>query len=315
MNEIMSKILITDHVHPLLKKGLEKLGFEVHYEPDILRPLVLNHIEKYTGLIINSRMYVDRDMLDRGVNLKFIGRLGSGLEIIDLEYAKERGVHVHNSPEGNCNAVAEHALGMLLALANNLHVADREVRNFQWNREKNRGWELRGKTIGIIGFGHTGSHFARVLKGLDVNILAYDKYKNNYAENEPAVTEVELDFLIQGSDIISLHVPLNESTQYLVSKMFLQKCKDGVVLINTSRGPVVDTKALLDALDRKKVLGACMDVFENEKTSTWTPDEKRLYDRLYDKDNVILSPHIAGWTSESKEKLAKVLLDKISCSI
>jgi len=314
MNETMAKVLITDDVHPLLLEGLKNLDFDIHYDPSISRDWVLQHIQEYTGIIINSRMYMDEEMIENGSQLNFIGRLGSGLEIIDQECAKKNQVKVYNSPEGNCNAVAEHALGMILALANQLLKADRQVRNLTWDREANRGWELKGKTIGIIGYGHTGSSFARVLSGLGVHVLAYDLYKTDYAEKDDHVQEVTLDYLQQGSDIISLHVPLNDSTHHLVSKSFLQKCKDDLVLINTSRGPVVNTYDLIDALDQGKLKGACLDVFENEKISTWTPTEKRLYTRLYENDNVILSPHVAGWTKESKEKLAKVLMDKISCS-
>ena len=234
------------------------------------------------------------------------------MEIIDLNYAEAKGIHVVNSPGGNCNAVGEHALGMLLALANNLVTSDQEVRSMIWEREKNRGWELDGRVVGIIGFGHTGSHFAKKLKGFDVSILAYDKYKINYAEGWDMVKETTLEEVIEGSDIISLHVPLTVDTKHLVSKTFLRQCKKGCVLINTSRGQVVDTLALVEALEHGWLRGACLDVFENEKPNTWSKEEHSLYQRLYDRSNVVLSPHVAGWTVESKKKLSQILVQKIS---
>jgi D-3-phosphoglycerate dehydrogenase len=306
------KVLITDHTHDILEKGLRDLGMVIDYLPEIPRDEVKKVIKDYTGIVINTRMYMDKEMMDLGADLKFIARLGSGLEIIDLDYARAKGIHVVNSPGGNCNAVGEHALGMLLALANNLVASDREVRSRIWEREKNRGWEIDGRTVGVIGFGHTGSHFARKLRGFDVRILAYDKYKKDYANDWPMVSESSLDEVIEGSDIISLHVPLTEDTKHLVSKTFLGQCKKGCVLINTSRGQVVDTLALVEALERGWLSGACLDVFENEKPSTWSKEEHSLYQRLYDRSNVVLSPHVAGWTVESKKKLSQILVQKIS---
>jgi D-3-phosphoglycerate dehydrogenase len=306
------KVLITDHTHDILEKGFQELGMVVDYLPEIPRDEVKKVIKDYTGIVINTRMYMDKEMMDLGTDLKFIARLGSGLEIIDLDYARAKGIHVVNSPGGNCNAVGEHALGMLLALANNLVASDREVRSLIWEREKNRGWAIDGRTVGIIGFGHTGSHFARKLRGFDVRILAYDKYKKNYTKDWPMVSESSLDEVIEGSDIISLHVPLTEDTKHLVSKTFLRQCKKGCVLINTSRGQVVDTLALVEALEHGWLSGACLDVFENEKPSTWSKEEHSLYQRLYDRSNVVLSPHVAGWTVESKKKLSQILVQKIS---
>ncbi len=306
------KVWITDGVHPLMFEGLEKLGFEYDYEPAITLEEVHLRISSYEGLIINSKIIVDPSLLDKAEKLVFIARLGSGLEIIDLEYAKRKGIHIINSPEGNRNAVAEHALGMLLNLANNMNRSDQEVRKRDWNREKNRGFELFGKTIGLIGFGHTGSTFAKRLMGMEMNILANDKYKTDYTLRFfPFVRKTSVEEIRKQADIISFHLPLTPETQHYCNADFIEKCKDGVIIINTSRGNVVDTQALINALNSHKVGGACLDVFENEKPNTFSQKEKEMYKELYAFDNVILSPHIAGWTHESKMKLSRVILEKL----
>lgn len=307
----MKQVLITDDCHPLLTDGLIRRGYTCHYRPEITLDETLRIIHPYEGLIINSKIIVDRIFLDKAENLRFVGRLGSGMEIVDREYAATKGVAVLSSPEGNRNAVAEQALGMLLALANNLIRADREVRQNVWRREANRGFELSGKTVGIIGFGHTGSQFARKLAGMDMQVLAYDKYKTRYAGDLPWVRETSPDELIQQADIISLHLPLTEETKHIVDKTFIERCKPGVILLNTARGSCVKTADLVDALESGRVGGACLDVFENEKPATYSEAERRLYARLHQLDNVVLSPHIAGWTHESKRRLAEVLLEKI----
>ncbi len=307
----MKKVLITDGVHPLLIEGFEKEGFTCDYQTTITLEEVHQIVADYEGLIINSKIIVDKRMLDNGLRLKFIGRLGSGMEIIDQEYAKEKGVHVFSAPEGNQNAVAEHALGMLLALANNFLQADAEVRAKDWNREKNRGFEIMGKTIGLIGFGHTGSSFAKKLEGCGVKVLAYDKYKTDYTEGFSYVEQSTTEKIVHDADIISLHLPLTKETHHIIDDQFLEKCKNGVILINTSRGKCIKTESLLKGLTSGKIGGACLDVFENEKTATFSEIEHRNYDQLYTFKNVILSPHVAGWTHESKERLSSVLLSKI----
>ncbi len=307
----MKQVLITDDCHPLLTDGLTRRGYVCHYRPEITLDDTLRIIHPYEGLIINSKIIVDRVFLDKAENLRFVGRLGSGMEIVDRDYAAAKGVAVLGSPEGNRNAVAEQALGMLLALANNLIRADREVRQNVWRREANRGFELGGKTIGIIGFGHTGSQFARKLAGMDMTVLAYDKYKTRYAADLPWVRETTLDELVRQADIISLHLPLTKETNHIVDKTFIERCKPGFILLNTARGSCVKTAELADALEKGRVGGACLDVFENEKPATFTDTEHRLYARLHQLDNVVLSPHIAGWTQESKRRLAEVLLEKI----
>lgn len=307
----MAKILITDDVHPLLPEGLQQAGYTVDYEPSLSLEEVREKVREYSGMIINSKILVDRQMLDLAPQLRFVGRLGSGLDIIDLDYARQKKVTVISAPEGNRNAVAEHALGMLLALANNLCRADREVRNKIWRREANRGFELSGLTIGVIGCGNTGFAFLNKLSGLGVKALAYDKYKNHYLEPSCYAKETELERLLERSDIISLHLPLTPETHHYVNSRFLARCRDGVVLINTSRGKCISTPDLVEALESGKVAAAALDVFENEKPASFHPDEEALYHRLYRMENVILSPHIAGWTRESKKRIAEIVLKRI----
>ena len=305
------KVLITDNVHPLLIEGLEKAGFVVHMDTAISRKEVMDIIPGFSGIVVNTRMFMDKEMMNLGTGLRFIARVGSGLDIIDLDYARQKGIEVISSPEGNCNAVAEHAVGMLLSLTNNLRRADREVRNFKWHREANRGWELEGKTIGIIGYGHTGSSLAKKLMGFDVKILAFDKYKKHFAHETRYVHEVTLEKLKEGSDVISLHVPLTSETRRMIDESFLDSCKTGVLILNTSRGAVVETRALIRALDSGKVGGAALDVFENEKPETMGAEEREMYAKLFSLNNTVFSPHVAGWTVESRRKLAEILLRKI----
>ncbi len=309
----LKKILITDDVHPNLIEGLESLGFQVDYHPTITYEDVKKIANEYEGMIVNSKIIIDKSFIDFCTILKFVGRLGSGMEIFDIDYATKKGIRIFNSPEGNRNAVAEHTLAMLLALNNRLIISDREVRNFEWNREANRGVELDGKNVGIIGFGNTGSTFAKKLKGFDLKIFAYDKYlTNGFATNFPNVVESSLETIFEQCDIISLHVPLTTETHYFLNKEFISNCQKKVIIINTSRGKVINTKDLINGLNDKKISGACLDVFENEKVSSYSKAEIKLYSQLYKYENVVLSPHIAGWTHESKSKMASVLFNKIN---
>lgn len=309
----MRRVLITDDCHPILTEGLTSMGFACDFLPDITPEETRRIIPDYEGLIINSKILVNREFLDAASKLRFVGRLGSGMEIVDRAYAAERGVAVVSSPEGNRNAVAEQALGMLLALANNLLRADREVRQNIWQREANRGWELRGKTLGIIGFGHTGSQFARKLAGMEMTVLAYDKYKpEGYAAEMDWVRETTLGDIQTRSDIVSLHLPLTDETRHLVDNEFIDRCRRGCILINTSRGSCVKTDDVVAALEDGRIGGACLDVFENEKPLTFSAPEKELYERLHRLENVVLAPHVAGWTRESKQLMAEILLEKIS---
>jgi D-3-phosphoglycerate dehydrogenase len=308
---MLIKVLITDSVHPLLIEGLESENFQCDYQPGISLAEVRAIIQDYEGLIINSKILVDRVMLDKAVKLQFVGRLGSGMEIINQEYAAKKGVAVLSAPEGNCNAVGEQALGMLLALANNLLRADRDVRQNIWQRERNRGFEIMGKTVAIIGFGHTGSAFATNLSGMGVKILAYDKYKTDYTADYPFVEETSMQSIFEEANIISFHLPLTDETKHLVDLAFIKKCKKGVIFINTSRGQVIKTADLIEGLESGNVGGACLDVFENEKPHLYTKEEHQLFERLFSFENIVVSPHIAGWTVESKRRLVDILLNKI----
>lgn len=305
------KVLITDKVHPLLIEGLTNEGYLVHYDTNIDNTQLDEIIHHYDGLIVNSKILMNSDRISLGENLKFIGRLGSGLEIIDVAQAKKNKIAVLNSPEGNCHAVAEHEMGMLLSLMNHLGAADKEVRQNIWQREKNRGKELRGKTVGIIGLGHTGGAFAEKLSSWRLNVISYDKYKKRYPHLLRFVEKTTLEDVLERSDVISLHLPMTEETKYCVNSDFLKKCKEGVIISNTSRGKIVVTKDLIEGLKSGKVGGACLDVFENEKPETYSEEEKVMYKELFSMENVRVSPHIAGWTQESLESIAEVLLQKI----
>jgi len=307
----MAKALITDYVHPSLIIGLNERGYSVDYDRNINMDTLPALIHQYELVVINSKIIMFKALIDKAPLLKYICRLGSGLEIVDLEYAAEKNIHVINTPTGNNNAVAEHAMGMLLALSNNLLRSDRQVKQMIWNREENRGWELKGKTIGIIGFGHTGSQFAKKLSSWELNILSYDKYRENYGPEWDFVSRVALEDILKQSDVISLHLPMTEETRNLVDWQFINSCKDKVIILNTSRGKVVKTLDLVEALEQGKVGGACLDVFENEKPHTFSLSETNTYTRLYSMENVVLSPHVAGWTVESLEKIAHVTLTKL----
>lgn len=302
-------ILVTDYVHPALLKGLWDLGYSYTYAPEMTRAEMETYLPQFKGVVINTRCAVSRASIEKSPDLKWIARLGSGLDIIDLDAARELNIAVLSAPEGNAQAVAEHAAGMLLALANKIVRSDNQVRRGEWLREENRGWEISGKTIGIIGYGNNGSAFGRLWKGWDVRVLAYDKYLEKYGDEK--VIAVERDSLLEQADIISLHVPLTAETNGMVNESFLNQCKKGMVIINTSRGKVVDLKALINALHDGRISGACLDVLPYEPPSTGPDDDLNLFNELVQMENVVLSPHVAGWTVESKRKIAQVLLQKI----
>lgn len=300
------QILITDDVHPLLPAGLQEMGFEVNYRPDITPNEVLNIIGNYEGLVINSKVYVGKEMIDQATQLKFVCRAGSGLEVIDLDYAKSKNIIAFNSPEGNRNAVAEFALGALLNMLRNVAKTNTEVKHGEWKREENRGEELSGKTVGLIAFGNTGQAFAKLLAGFDVQVLAYDKYYHGFSSGH--VKEASLEQIFEEADVLSLHLPLTPETTYMINGAFLSSFKKPYRLLNTSRGKVLDTGALLQGIIEGNIKGAALDVLENEKIKLLTPQQQAIFDGLVANNKVFLSPHIAGWTHESKIKIAEVLL-------
>lgn len=306
----MKKILITDAAHPLLAEQLRQQGFSVDYRPDISVEEAQKIIGEYTGLIINSRVPAHQPLLEKAKQLKFVCRLGSGLEVIDLAYARAKGIHAFNSPEGNKVAVAEHALAMLLALMNNVCTANAEVKQGQWLREKNRGEELCGKTVGLIAYGNNAQDFARLLSGFDVTVLAYDKYLQDWPDT--FAKRATLQQIFETCDVLSLHLPLTQETTYMIDYGFLSSFQKPYWLVNTSRGKVMRTADMLTCLNEGKIKGAALDVLENEKLNTLSVEEKEVFDELCANDRIILSPHVAGWTHESKLKIAEVLLQKIA---
>lgn len=307
----LPKVLITDHVAPLLIEGLLDAGYDCDYQPKIDQEKVLSQIADFEGLIINSKIQVDKNLLDQAAKLQFVARLGSGLEIIDLDYAEKKGVLVHRSPDGNCDAVAEHAMGMLLSLANHLNRIDAEVRAKHWNREAARGWEIMGKTVGIMGFGYTGAAFAQRLSSFGCQIFVYDKYKKGFAQHLDGVQEVGMEAIFEQADILSLHLPLTEETIGICTTSFFEAFQKPIVLLNTSRGAVLPIQNLIQALNKGQVVAAGLDVFENEKPAHYTELQTKYYQDLFERPNVLLSPHVAGWTKESKERLAELLLKRI----
>lgn len=307
------KVLHLDTNHPLLLEQFSQLGFENDEDYTSSKSEIEKKIQHYDGIIIRSRFTIDADFLDKATNLKFIGRLGAGLENIDVRYAKAKGIFLAAAPEGNSNAVGEHTLGMLLSLFNKLKKADTEVRGGKWDREGNRGLELEGKVVGVIGYGHMGKSFAKKLKGFDVDeVICYDIKGGVEDDNARQVGIMELQ---QRADIISLHVPQTELTLGMVNSEFISKFHKPFWLFNTARGKCVNTEDLVRALESQKILGAGLDVLEYEKTSfenMFTEQAlPKAFQYLIKADNVLLSPHVAGWTVESKEKLAQTIVAKI----
>ena len=306
------KILHIDSNHPLLWKQLEQAGFQNEEDFTSTKEQIEAKIQNYHGIVIRSRFKIDKTFLDKATNLQFIARVGAGLESIDCDYANEKGVHLIAAPEGNRNAVGEHTLGMLLSLMNKLNRADKLVREGKWIREGNRGYELEGKTIGIIGYGNMGKSFAKKLRGFNVEVLCYDIQDNVGDENAQQVTLEELQ---QKADVLSLHIPWTSETDKMVNTDFINAFAKPLWLINTSRGKNVVTADLVSALESGKILGAGLDVLEYEKLSfenLFIDSEKpAAFQYLLDSEKVLLTPHIAGWTFESHEKLAQTIVDKI----
>ncbi|SFV29835.1 NAD(P)-dependent oxidoreductase [Thermoflavifilum thermophilum] len=305
----MSKVLITAKTHPYLIDHLKEKGYQVLYHPAISYEEAYQLIHECAGLVVTTRIPVDRRLIDRGIHLQWIARLGSGMELIDVAYATSKGIRCVSSPEGNADAVGEHAVGMLVALLRHFRVSYDQLKEGIWEREKNRGYEIGGKVVGIIGYGHTGSAFARKLSGFGATILAYDKYKTGFGNEY--VQEVSLETIFRQADIVSLHVPLTEETHHMVNRRFIHSFTTPVYLINTSRGAVVDTHDLVEALKEERIAGACLDVLENERIDQLTDAEREDFQYLLHHPRVIITPHIAGYTHEASLKMAQVVLHKL----
>ncbi|HTJ13503.1 MAG TPA: NAD(P)-dependent oxidoreductase [Dinghuibacter sp.] len=305
----MRKVIITAKSHEILRERLPLHGYQVDYKPDITYDELKNSLDRVEGLIVSTRIPIDQPLLEAAQDLRWIGRLGSGMELIDVEFARSRGVKVVSSPEGNCDAVGEHALGMLLGLMNRIAWSHREVGEGLWKRDANRGWELGGRTVGIVGFGHTGAAFAKKLQGFDVTILAYDKYKSGFARGN--IREASLEQVCRYADVLSFHVPLTGETRHMADTALFRSLGQKPWVLNTSRGEVLRTTAVVQALKENRIAGAGLDVLENERPETYTPEEKAELQWLTGQSNVLITPHIAGYSHESFYKMSKVILEKL----
>jgi len=303
----MKKILIVDDLHPAFKMQAIAMGYEVDDEPKITREQTLAKIKDYVGIAVRTKFRIDSEIFAAATNLKFVARAGAGLDNIDDKIAFERNIALINAPEGNCDAVGEHATGLLLSLMNNFRRADLEIRNGIWDREGNRGYELKGKKVGIIGYGFMGQSFAKKLAGFEVDVMAYDKYKTGFSD--AFAREVSMEEIVKHSDVLSLHIPLTAETRQMVDDEYFFHFKKPIFFINTARGEIVNTKAVLNAIDSGKILGAGLDVLQTEKFPAL--GEQPWYEALKENDKVILTPHVGGWTFDSYRKISEVLAEKL----
>lgn len=305
----MKKVIVTGNAHPILMQTLTEQGFDVAYQPQISYDEIKTGGQNVTGLVLTTRIKVDKELIDALPRLQWIGRLGSGMELVDVDYARSKGILCASSPEGNRNAVAEHSLGLLLMQINKMNIAVPEVKEGIWLRDENRGTELFGKTVGIIGYGNTGSSFAKLLQPFEVTVLAHDKYKTGYGNGY--VKEATLEQVCEQADIISFNIPLTSETHHFLNKDFLFQLKKQPLIISACRGKVINTADLIDGLKSGQVRGACLDVLENEKLSSYTEFERQQLSELLSFPGVIVTPHIAGYTHEAFLKMATVLLEKL----
>ena len=302
-----NKILIVDDLHPAFKLAAEDMGFEVDDLPLIKKEEVLKILPKYIGLAIRTKFRVDKEVMDAAPNLKFVARAGAGMDNIEVAYADKKNIQLINAPEGNCDAVGEHATGLLLSLMNNFRKADIEIRNQIWDREGNRGYELKGKTIAIIGYGHMGQSFAKKLKGFEVNVIAYDKYKTGFSDD--FAREVSMEEVVKHADVLSLHIPLSKETKQMVDDEYLLHFRRPIFFLNTARGEIVNTLSILKSIKNGKILGAGLDVLETEKFPNLA--NEAFYGDLITEGKLLLTPHIGGWTFDSYRKISEVLALKL----
>lgn len=300
-------ILIVDDIHPIFMEQTEAMGYTCDYRPTIKLEEVLPIIGNYAGLVIRSKFNVDRTVFDAATALRFICRAGAGMDNIDEGIAKEKKVVLINASEGNMDAVGEHAVGLLLSLMNNFNTADAQIRNGKWDREGNRGFELKGKTVGIIGYGFMGRSFAKKLSGFEVNVIAYDKYKTGFSDQY--AREVSMEEVVKHSDVLSLHIPLTSETKGLVNDEYLFHFKKPIFFISTARGKITEVQAVLNAVKQGKILGAGLDVLEVEKFPALATQD--WFNELKQSGKVILTPHVAGWTFDSYRKISEVMANKL----
>lgn len=303
-----NNILIVDDLHPAFIEQAKGFGYTINYQPNMKLDEAYAIVNNYDGLVIRSKFQVDRKFIDQATNLRFICRAGAGMDNIDEDYALAKGIKLINAPEGNMDAVGEHAIGLLLSLMNNMNTADAEIRAGSWRREENRGYELKGRTVGIIGYGHMGSSFAKKLSGFGVEVIAYDKYKTGFSDRY--AREVSMEEIVKHSEVLSLHIPLTKETDGMVTDEYFYHFKKPIFFINTARGKVVKTSAVLNAIKQGKIIAAGLDVLEVEKFPSL--GEQAWFDELRQSGRVILSPHVGGWTFESYRKISEVMARKLS---
>ncbi len=302
------KFLVTDKLPDGFIEGIEQLGFKADHFQTLSNEALAEIIDQYTGIVVNTSLILDKTAIDKASILKYILRPGSGLDNIDIEYAESKGIRIFSSPEANADAVAEHAMGLLLALMNFIPRASEQVKGHQWIRQPNNGTLLKGKTVGIIGYGHTGPALAEKLSGFGVKILVYDKYKHGFGNK--LVEESPMEQIFETADVLSLHIPLTQETENLVNDDFIARFSKSFYLINTSRGKNVKLQSVINGLNAGKLLGAGIDVLDNEDINAYSEQEAELFDELVNAGNIIITPHIAGWTTESREGIFMLVLEK-----